>query len=96
MILRIHSNDENTRPFQEVYQPIQGGFESLDGMQPPINESNVELTARETTGCCRRDAIVAAAMQLKHLVGALRTCHDDSMKLGTPGKLNHRLDDLLA
>jgi hypothetical protein len=60
------------------------------------NESNIELTAREATCCCRRDATIAAAMQFKHLMGALRTRQDDSMELGTPGKLNHRLDDLLA
>jgi hypothetical protein len=29
-------------------------------------------------------------------MGARRTRHDNSMILGTPGKLNHRLDDLLA
>jgi hypothetical protein len=55
-ILRIDLDDENTRPLQEVHKPIQSGFESLDGMQPPINESNIELTAWEATGCCRRDA----------------------------------------
>lgn len=32
-------------------------------------------------------------MQLKYLVRTLRAGHGDSMKIGTPGKLNHRRDD---
>ena len=65
-------------------------------MQLPVNESYVVLTAGEATGRRCRDAIVAAAVQLKHLVRPFGTRHDNSMKLGTSGKLNHRRDDSLA
>jgi hypothetical protein len=51
----------------------------------PINEGDVVLTAREADRRGGRDAMVSAAMQLEHLVGALRTRHDDSMKPGTSG-----------
>jgi hypothetical protein len=88
--------DQNARRSQEMHEPIQRGFEGLDRLQLPVNESYIKPTVRKAAGRRCRDAIVSTAMQLENVMGASRTGKDDSMKLGTPGQLDHRLDDFLA
>jgi hypothetical protein len=92
----INPYRQNTCGSQEGNEPVQCGFESFDRMILPFNERYVVLTAGESTSPCYRHAIVSATMQFKHSVGAARARHYNSMKRGTPGKLNHRFDDALA
>ena len=82
---RLNPYDQNTCRSQEVHQPVECGFEGLDRILLPVDKGDVVLTARESAGRRCGDATVSAAMQLKHLVGALPTRHDDSMQPGTPG-----------
>ena len=43
-LLRINPDDQHARRSQEMHQPVERGFERLDRMLPPVDESHVVLT----------------------------------------------------
>lgn len=79
--LRTNPYRQNTCRTQERNEPVQRGFESVDRVHFPFNQSYVVLTVRKATGLCCRNPIISAAVQLKQSVGTLRARHDNSMKL---------------
>ncbi len=54
-----------------MHEPIQRGFESLDGLKLPINECHIVLALRQTADGGGRNARISMTMQLKHMLGAI-------------------------
>src|SRR5262245_41855682 len=95
-ILRIDPDHDNSRRAQEIHQPIERRLERLDRALPPVDQRHVVLSGRQAAICRRRHANMAAAMQLEHQLGALRSRHDDALQLRAAREREHRFDDALA
>jgi hypothetical protein len=76
-----------------VHEPVQCGFERFDRRQLPFHERDIVLAARQPAGRRRGDAIVAAAMQPKLVMGAIGADQEDAMRLRAAGQIDHRIDD---
>src|SRR5262245_17303639 len=95
-VLRIDPDYDNARRIQEIHQPIERRLERLDRSLPPVDQRHVVLPGGQAAICCRCHANMAAAMQLEHQLGALRSRHQDALQLRAAREREHRFDDALA
>ena len=92
----VDPDDHHSCGVQKIQQPIEGRFEGFDRPLSPVDQGNVILPDRKRAICGHCNAPVAAAMQLKHELRAVRTGHDDAVPHRATRESDHRFDNSFA